>query len=600
MSELLHDTASAYRLVVLGDGSVKTIPLVGTTWILGRAPECSIQLRDPTVSRRHLRLERDGEAFRFQDLGGSNPILLDGRATRQGDLNPGQTLVIGLTRLTIERRQRVAIVVPKTDATVVLSRQVIDEELDVPGDAATTSYAGIARRVLERIEWTFADIGCLADAAEPMLDMSLNLTGRRRGLIGRFAQRGGLETLASLDAFGADVEVRVPEHTLHEGRRLGRANLLTVQEDGRMVNRLIVPLGNGPEGIDGIMVLEEPLPEAAQGQELLRLARSLGVVVWCRLQEVAERLRLREEVQRLRFHGTTAHHALLASTRLQLVRQQLRELANGDGAVLLVGEDGTEREDLARYMHVEGNRAKEPFVPINFATLPDSRRDVELFGDGNLHQSAAERASGGTLFLDHIDKLPAFLQERLLETLQVMPEHADDKGSNRPRLVAATSKPVQQRPEAWYPPLADQFLTTQLSIPPLRSDSRDVLALAELFLSEMGSAPDGSPRLLSERAKRMLACYTWPGNIRELRQVLEAAAARAGNQQIAPRHLPDQIEEPKENPGDPTVATLEETEQRHIRDVIQRVSGNRARAAQLLGIAPSTLYDKLRRYNIEY
>jgi transcriptional regulator with AAA-type ATPase domain/pSer/pThr/pTyr-binding forkhead associated (FHA) protein len=596
----VHDTASAYRLVVLGDGSVKTIPLVGTNWVLGRSPECSIQLRDPTVSRRHLRIDREGDEFRFQDLGGSNPILLDGRPTRQGDLVPGQTIVIGLTRITLERRQRAAVVVPKTDATVVLSREVIDEELEVAASASSNSHASVARRVLERIEWTFAEVGSLPDAAEPMLDMALNLTGRRRGMIGRFTQRGGLETLAALDAFGADVQVQVPEHTLLEGRRLARANLLTVQEDGRSVNRLIVPLGNGPEGIDGIMVLEEPLPEAGQGQDLLRLARSLGVVVWCRLQEVAERLRLRDEVQRLRFHGTTAHNALMASTRLQALRQQLREVANSEDAVLLVGEDGTEREDLARYMHVEGNRAKEPFVAINVASLPDSRRDVELFGDGNLHQGAAERARGGTLFLDHCDKLPTFLQERLFESLQAIPPRSDDPTRSRPRLVAATSKPIQQRLEAWYPAFAELFLTRQLSVPPLRSDARDVLTLAELFLSEMGSAPDGTPRLLSERAKRMLAGYAWPGNIRELRQVLESAAARAGNLQIAPRHLPDQIDEPTEPNGDPTVATLEEVEQRHIREVIQRVSGNRARAAQLLGIAPSTLYEKLRRYMIDY
>ncbi|MCC7063683.1 MAG: FHA domain-containing protein, partial [Planctomycetes bacterium] len=175
-----HDTQSTpdsmFRLIVLGDGSVRTIPLLGSRWIIGRAPECTVPLRDPTVSRRHIGLERHGECFRFQDLGGSNPILLDGRPVSQGILDVGQTLLIGLTRLTLERRRPSAVIVPDSSATIMLAREVIDEELPAP--SAATTFAGIARRVLERIEWTFADLGGLPDVAEPLLDLALNLTGR--------------------------------------------------------------------------------------------------------------------------------------------------------------------------------------------------------------------------------------------------------------------------------------------------------------------------------------------------------------------------------------------------------------------------------------
>ena len=82
-----------FRLVILGEGSVRTVPLSGQRWVLGRAPDCTIPLRDPTVSRRHLAIERNGDCFRFQDLGGSNPILLDGRPANQGVLAIGQTLL---------------------------------------------------------------------------------------------------------------------------------------------------------------------------------------------------------------------------------------------------------------------------------------------------------------------------------------------------------------------------------------------------------------------------------------------------------------------------------------------------------------------------
>lgn len=588
---------TAYRLVVLGDGSVRTIPLVGSRWIVGRAPECSIPLRDPTVSRRHLSLERRGETFRFQDLGGSNPLLLDGRPIHQGVLEVGQTLLVGLTRLSLERRHRGTVVVPQENSTVMLSREVIDEEL--PSTATSNSYLGMARRILERIEWTFADLGVLEDVAEPLLELGLNLTGRRRGVLGRFNSQGAFECLASLDAFGIGQDLYVPEQVLDEARRLGRTNLLTMQEQGKPVNRLVIPFGSGP---DGVVVLEEPQPDAASGQELLRLGRAFGTVAWHRLQEAAERLRLREEVQRLRFHGTTAHNALLASSRLQGVRQQLRELANQDGPVVLIGEDGTEREDLARYLHIEGNRARQPFVAILLANLPDFRREKELFGDGRGMADAVSRARGGTLFLDAIDRLPLDQQERLAACFQSIPPAESSDQAPAPRLIAATDEAIDAGDGSWHPKLLALLESPPLAIPPLRTDARDVLALAELFLSEMGSTPDGSPRLLSERTKRLLVGHPWPGNVRELRQVLELAAARAGNQPIAPRHLPEAFAEPGEAPGPSSgvlIPTLEDVEQRHIRDVLQRVGGNRARAAQVLGIAASTLYEKLRRYAID-
>ncbi len=582
-----------FRLVILGDGSVRTIALLGSRWVLGRGVDCTVPLRDPTVSRRHVALERHGNCFRFQDLGGSNPILVDGRPINQGVFEVGQSMLIGLTRISLERRHRAALVIPETGGTVMLAREVIDD--DAPS-AEGLSLVAVARRVLERIEWTFADLGDLADVAEPLLDLALNLTGRRRGLIGRFTPQGGMQTLASLDALSIGKDMHLPEQVLAEARRIGRASLVSMQEQGRAVNRLVIPLGTGP---DGVMVLEEAIPDAANGQELLRLGRTLGMVTWHRLQESTERLRLREEVQRMRFHGTAAHNALLTSTRLQPLRQQLRELANADRAVLLVGEDGTEREDLAQYLHVEGIRAKEALVSIHLTNLPEWRRDKELFGDGRTSPSAAVRASGGTLFLDDIDQLAPHQQERLVASLMALPERATDEQKARPRLIAATKCPPHTAPTMWSPVLAELFLSAQLAVPPLRSDARDVLALAELFLSNMGSTPDGSPRLLSERTKRLLVGYDWPGNVRELRQVLEGAASRAGNQQIAPRHLPEGLAESSETGGTVQILTLEEVEQKHIQDVLQRVGGNRARAAQMLGIAVSTLYEKLRRSSSE-
>lgn len=574
--------STQFRLLVLGDGSVRTIPLTGTRWIIGRANDCDVPLRDPTVSRRHLLLERNGDEFRFQDLGGSNPVLLEGKPAKHGVVGVGQTLAIGLSRLVIERRTQASQLATHAQPTVVLSREVADDEL--VGSGPGTSFASTAARVLERIEWTFADLKDLTHAAEPLLDLALNLTGRRCGWIGRFTPHGQPETLASLDTLGSGRTIQMPTTVLVDARRIARPHLLTTQEADTAKDRLMIPLGSGGEGM---LVLEDAGAEAPAGQDLLRLAHSLSHVVWHRLQETTERLRLRDELQRLRFHGTGAHNALLASTRLQEARQTLRMVAITAEPVLLLGEDGTEVDDLVRYLHAESPRRSQPLVKMDAAQVPDWRQERDLFGDGQEHHGAAGRAAGGTLFLAHIDRLSPALQERLLTASR------NDGTAPPPALVAMTNLAAEVLPAA----LAAQWTTQhRVEVPPLRSNTRDIAALAELILTEIGASPNGSPRLLTERAKRQLLAYHWPGNVRELRLVLEAAAAQAGDQPIAPRHLPPTISAEPE--AAPEVPTLEEVERLHIAGVMQRTGGNRTRASQILGIATSTLYEKLKRYRI--
>ncbi|MCA8974200.1 MAG: sigma 54-interacting transcriptional regulator [Planctomycetes bacterium] len=580
--------ASMFRLVILGDGSVRTVPLHGERWVVGRAPDCEISLRDPTVSRRHVLLERTGSSIHLKDLGGRNPVLVDCKPRSEAELAAGQTISIGMTRLVLESRGEPRAIESSTETVLITGREVIDEEITEPGGE---SMAAHAQKILERIEWTFAELGSLSDAADPLLALALNLTGRQRGLIGRFLTSGGLETLATLDTVDRESNFVVPETLLHESRRLNQVSVLTTAHSDASQSRVLIPLGNGPEAI---LLLESPTANAPEGQQLLRLCKVIGQVIWHRLLEVRERLRLRDEVERLRYHGSSSHNAVLTSTRLQGARQNLRELANADGCLLLIGEEGTEREDLARYIHAEGNRRRHAFASLHLGLIPEWRLEKELFGVDGI-SGAFGKARGGTLFLDSIGQLP-FLQQEKLHTLIT----ATQEGSSLPppRIVASAEEGPDLGSGAWFGPLAEELNAHVIAIPPLRDEQADILALAELFLSDMGSGPDGGPRLLSERTKRILAGYHWPGNVRQLRLVLETAAAQAGNQQITPRHLPPEIQDCGATPTANSLS-LEEIERQHIRHVLKQLGGNRARTAQALGIANSTLYDKLRRFGIE-
>lgn len=574
---------SHFRLLVVGDGSVRTIPLTGTRWTIGRALDCSITLRDPTVSRRHLLLERVGDEFVFQDLGGANPAQFDGRPARHGSIRPGQELNIGLTKLVLESRRRPAPVSTSQAGTVVISREVADEDAPVP---PANSFPATAARILQSIEWTFADLGDLSHAAEPLLELALNLTGRQSGWLARFPRDGQTEMLAAISAQASDAKPELSEQSLADARRIRRPHLLKTEERGAERERLLIPLG---EHSDALLVLEHARPDAPQGQELLRLAESLGKVVWHRLQDTLERVRMRDELKRLRFHGTDAHNALLTSARLQDARELVRTYATDNTTVLLVGETGTEREDLARYLHAESPRRAHPFVRWQANSRGDDAQPPEATSvDAS---TWLQRAGGGTLLIENPEMLPAQTQIELAAAMTARDEHPTA------RVVLATATEPKDG-DSWAAELRQRIGNPAIRIPPLRDDARDVLALAELILASLGTCPDGSPRLMTERCKRLLTQHSWPGNVRELRLTLESAAAKAGNQPIAQRHLPPELTnaDGRVSPGLPT---LEDVERNHIIEVMARTGGVRSRAAQVLGIASSTLYEKLKKYQID-
>jgi len=594
---LLPGTGSStlFRIAIFGDRAVDVVPLAGQRWTIGRAEDNDICLRDPTVSRRHLVLERQFDDFFVRDVGSSNPMLLDGRPIREGLFRPGQTLLVGTTRLTLEARSPSVRVVMDRTQTFVQSREVLDPEA-IAETTPAFQEALVATGVLDRLSRPDLDLESQSEIAQHLLELALDLSHRQRGAIGRLLE-DGMEPLASIDRGPTPQALHLPEQLVREARSLMQPHIVVAMEGASQVDRLLIPMGAGPSML---LVLDEPRQGAPSGQALLRFARALGALILTRFQESSARLQLREEVARLRFQGSAAHNAVLACGRLHDTRQQLRRVANQDVPVLLVGEAGTEHEDLARYLHSESLRGRGPLVSFHPAFVPAAAIDGELFGSGPEHPGAVQRAHGGTLYIDQIEHLPLATQERLFVTLQS--RRLLLGGMTLPvdiRLVAATTGPLSNAAAPPHPPLVDLLDRCTIAIPPLRSDARDILVLAEVFLSQLGPGPTGAPRLLSERAKRVLTDCRWPGNVRQLRIVLEAAAARAGLQPIAPRHLEPELAPLVESNNGEVLASLESVERQHIRDVLLRVGSNRARAAQVLGIAASTLYEKIKKYAID-
>ena len=290
-------------------------------------------------------------------------------------------------------------------------------------------------------------------------------------------------------------------------------------------------------------------------------------------------------------------------------------VAPTDSTVLLSGESGTGKEILARYIHRLSDRAQGPFLSINCGALPEGLLESELFGHmkGSFTGAVKDKeglltaAAGGTFFLDEIGEMSAGTQVKLLRALQereVIPVGATKALHVDVRIIAATNQELEQAIErgAFRSDLYYRLNVIQLRLPPLRERPEDVPILAQYFL-ESRASPDGPAPHISEQTMEVLIQHDWPGNVRELENALERAAVVTEGGEITPASLPERVREaPPQRLGSEDLAqnpTMEVVERAYILWVLQAEGGNKKRAAELLGIAPSTLYRKLSRYGID-
>jgi DNA-binding NtrC family response regulator len=286
-------------------------------------------------------------------------------------------------------------------------------------------------------------------------------------------------------------------------------------------------------------------------------------------------------------------------------------VAPTDSTVLITGESGTGKEVLARYIHQLSERESGPFVSINCGALPENLLESELFGHvrGSFTGAVKDKdgllvaARGGTFFLDEVGEMSPALQVKLLRALQereVVPVGATDPLAIDVRIIAATNRDLEQemRRGAFRSDLYYRLNVISLHMPPLRERMDDIALLAEYFLHN----GDGQPLELTESAIAALQNYDWPGNVRELENALERAAILCTTGVIDLTELPSKVLEPAAAPlvADriPENPTLELIERAYIQWVLKAENGNKARAAEVLGIDPSTLYRKLNRYGL--
>ena len=332
------------------------------------------------------------------------------------------------------------------------------------------------------------------------------------------------------------------------------------------------------------------------------------------IERAMERRSLRAEAENLRRQlrerdGSGLQGLLGTSPAMQKVYRVAQQVAGSRATVLLTGESGTGKGELARALHALSPRAHEPFVALHCAALAESLLESELFG----HEKGAftgadrkrmgrfEQAHRGTLFLDEVGEISPAIQVKLLRVLQERAFERVGGGETIKvdvRLVAATNRDLAKevREGRFREDLYYRLNVVLIELPPLRLRGRDSLLLAEHFLRRFVAENHASIEGFSEAARAKLTRHTWPGNVRELENAIERAVVLCDGPQIEAEHLPfdsaADVQGGVRIPG----STMAEIEQHAILSTLDAAGGSTARAAEILDISVRTIQYRLHAY----
>jgi DNA-binding NtrC family response regulator len=305
------------------------------------------------------------------------------------------------------------------------------------------------------------------------------------------------------------------------------------------------------------------------------------------------------------------------SQSMRSVFALLQQAAPTRATILITGETGTGKEVAARAVHDISPRRSKPFLAINCAALPETLIESELFGhEKGSFTGAAERragcfelASGGTLLLDEIGEMPISTQSKLLRVLEdrkVRRLGASKETEVDVRIVASTNRDLRTAIQngTFREDLYFRLNVFEVALPPLRDRSEDIPVIADALLRELNRRHDCRVADLSPEVQTLFQRHNWPGNARELRNVLERAVILCGEGSITPKHLPPGFAGlpmlPAPEQGDTLVVrpgiTAEEAEKQLILMTLRHTANNRTRAAAMLGISVKTLFNKLKQY----
>jgi len=624
---------------------------------IGRSAQNTIVLRDPRSSRRHCRIEREGDGFRIVDLESQNGTFVNGAPIEVRRLEPGDVIEIGAARIWFDREPPKAAGADRR--TTAVRRAVKVEESGPDLERLRRERSNLLR--LQRITRALNSEHDVVRLLELILDSAVELTDAERG----FLIVGEGEALRIRVARNFDREtVENPEFSISRSIaervfRSGKPVLaLNAQEDERfqgtasvdtlgLRSLLCVPLRIKDRSL-GTVYLDNRLHKGVFSDEDLRLLETLADQAAIALENadlvrdlkaskeevealnraLSERVRSQSvelsEVRRIltssRDELRTRHRyedIIGRSGRMQEVFRLLDRVIDSDVPVFIHGESGTGKELVAKAIHFNGPRADGPFVSENCAAVPETLLESELFGymKGAFTGAIADKkglfelAQGGTLFLDEVGNMSPEMQKKLLRVLQE--RELRRVGGKRMipfdvRIISASNRDPKEmvargelREDLYF-----RLQVITVEVPAVRERREDIPLLVEHFLRKFTKEEDrGRLAIPSEVMERLLE-YSWPGNVREIENEVRRLVTLAEDA-ISLALLSPHIREGREQfrvrdsgPVRDLNALVEEVERLEILKALEHCRGNKTKAAEALGISRFTLQRKLEKYGM--
>lgn len=581
----------------------------GASWLLdskpliiGRSYRCDIVVDDNTVSRQHCRIARVDDGLHLEDLGSRNPALVEGLPQEDVVLHIGDEFSVG----------RAVFLVTAVAAPAPAPHQR-------PGDSDTLSL-NLNDLGIDAIEQNGAWPGTLADyvhlfrfsRACSQLNSEAALCSEFKDV---FANRFAVDDVCVME----EEDGRWPIAEVLSEIAVDGVNQESIDRavDERQAFSYLLPKAGGPAGYvflapiffaqqcEGVVVLVAHAARLdGEREAALRLFSALCELLGPFVHAAREHEKLVRLNHRLSGASELQRMPLVGQSRIMKgLRTQVYEAAQTPLNVLITGETGTGKEVIARSLHRNSARAAKPYIIINCAAIPPELFESELFGHERGAFTGAHGAKkgllaladGGILFLDEVGDLSAENQARILRIIENGTYRrigATNEEQVDVRFIAATNRPVEDK--GFRNDLYHRLAGFTLHAPPLRERTGDIPLLAQHFMDALAAREPALIRTLSPEAENVLKQYPWPGNVRQLRNLVERIAHRTAGSLITAEDIwrDGQI---SRNPGkeEGPLLSLAEMEREHVYRVLRNCNNNRAKAARILGISRSTLYTKL-------
>lgn len=607
----------AYLSVLSGPEKGKQFPLDPSRPMhIGRGTSCEIMLTDPVSSRFHAVIYFDDEAWHLRDTNSRNGTLVNGQKTDHARLLDQSVLVIGRTKLKLLDPEPEDVGTDPQTKTILRDVSELDDRwFSTPEDPlsqlAETGYV----LDLYQLSLGLLDSHHPDEVIETVLELLRDRTAADAVCLSFDRGDGRLRPQRVLPADAID-DIRLTRRLVRRVIREGEALWINDRSDealrreardssrDRWSEMICAPLNRRERNI-GVLHLYRDTPGFLQTH--FDLAVAAARLLASGLSRALEHDTLRAERQHIAERNAESDELIGDSPVMVKLKERIARVGRANGSVLIRGESGSGKELVARAVHRASPRAGRPMLTVNCAAIPRDLIESQLFGHKQGAFTGADRdhagwfqqAHCGSLFLDEIGELTLEGQAKLLRILEghpFLPVGATEQVSVDVRVIAATNRDLAEfvREGRFREDLFYRLSVFELFVPPLRDRDSDIDRLIEHFLDHFRRQHGRSDLQLSEESRQRLREYPWPGNVRQLRNVIDSAVVMAD----APCIESDDLG--LRDAGASRIDTLriDDWERRLITKALERVGGSIPAAAKLLGVSRATAYRKIAEYEI--